>query len=272
MAAIDQNFDLELFKYEQFEDKFKPKKTTDDCHTPENIYNAVRDWACKRYGIDPAKVVRPFWPGADYQQTDYPDGCAVIDNPPFSIFKQIVQWYMARGIRFLLFSPGLTLFNSIWIGATTICTGNNITYENGAQVNTGFVTNMEDPDIAAMSCPELFRLVDEINTANQKIGKKKVTKLAFPDEIITAAKLNWLSIHGEAFTVRRKESAPIWKLDNYGKGIFGNGLLLSERAAAERAAAERAAAERAAAERAAAKRVHLSERELQLQKMLGGAK
>ena len=33
-----------------------------------------------------------------------------------------------------------------------------------------------------------------------------------------------------------------------GKGIFGSGLLLSERAAAERAAAERAAAERAAAQ------------------------
>ena len=40
--------------------------------------------------------------------------------------------------------------------------------------------------------------------------------------------------------------------------IFGGGLLLAERAAAERAAAERAAAER----------VPLSDRELQIQKMI----
>ena len=245
-------------EYELFVEKFKPKKTTDDCYTPENIYNAVRDFACKRYAIDPKKVIRPFWPGADYQRTNYPDGCAVIDNPPFSIFNQIVKWYMEREIRFFLFSPGLTHLSATNIGATAICPGLALTFENGAQINTGFVTNMENPDIVAMSCPELHRLIDEINTINQKIGKKKVTKLSFPDAIITAAKLNWFSIHGEAFTVMRNESAFIRKLDNYKEGIFGGGLLLAERAAAERAAAERAAAER----------VPLSDRELQIQKMI----
>ena len=28
--------------YEQFVDKFKPKKTTDDCMTPPLVYDAVR--------------------------------------------------------------------------------------------------------------------------------------------------------------------------------------------------------------------------------------
>ena len=48
--------------YEQFVEKFEPKKTTDDCYTPPLVYEAVKGWACREYGIDPARVVRPFWP------------------------------------------------------------------------------------------------------------------------------------------------------------------------------------------------------------------
>ena len=33
--------------YEEFVDKFKPKKTTDDCYTPDAIYEVVKDWAIK---------------------------------------------------------------------------------------------------------------------------------------------------------------------------------------------------------------------------------
>ena len=33
--------------YEEFVDKFKPKKTTDDCYTPDTIYEVVKDWAIK---------------------------------------------------------------------------------------------------------------------------------------------------------------------------------------------------------------------------------
>lgn len=49
--------------YEEFLEKFKPKKTTDDCYTPPLVYDAVKDWACAEYDIDPEKIVRPFWPG-----------------------------------------------------------------------------------------------------------------------------------------------------------------------------------------------------------------
>lgn len=51
--------------YEGFVEKFKPKKTTDDCYTPPAVYEAIKSWACKRYGIDPAKIVRPFYPGSE---------------------------------------------------------------------------------------------------------------------------------------------------------------------------------------------------------------
>jgi len=40
--------------YEEFVDKFKPKKTTDDCYTPGAIYEVVKDWAIKEmdWGAD----------------------------------------------------------------------------------------------------------------------------------------------------------------------------------------------------------------------------
>jgi len=90
--------------------------------------------------------------------------------------------------------------------------------------------------------------------------------------VLTAAKFGWLAKYGQAIAVRRDESLFIRQLDamkESGKGIYGNALLLSERAAAERAAAERAAAERAAAERAAATKWKLSDRERELVKSLG---
>lgn len=33
--------------YEEFVNKFKSKKTTDDCYTPDVIYKVVKDWAIK---------------------------------------------------------------------------------------------------------------------------------------------------------------------------------------------------------------------------------
>lgn len=33
----------QLSEYDAFVEKFKPKKTTDDCYTPANVYDAVAD-------------------------------------------------------------------------------------------------------------------------------------------------------------------------------------------------------------------------------------
>lgn len=86
-------------EYSAFVEKFKPKKTTDDCYTPENIFEAVAAWACKEYGFDPVQIVRPFWPGGDYERFDYPDGCVVLDNPPFSILAEICVFYNEHSLR-----------------------------------------------------------------------------------------------------------------------------------------------------------------------------
>ena len=78
-------------EYNQFLDKFEPKKTTDDCYTPDNIYNAVADWVAEEYGINREKFIRPFYPGGDYQNEEYADDCVVVDNPPFSIIAEIIR-------------------------------------------------------------------------------------------------------------------------------------------------------------------------------------
>ena len=54
-----------------------------------------------------------------------------------------------------------------------------------------------------------------------------------------------------------------------GKGLFGSGFLLSEKAAAEKAAAEKAAAEKAAAEKVNTNTWELSEREWTIVRGLG---
>ena len=87
-------------EYREFVDKFKPKKTTDDCYTPEPVYNTVRDWAITRYGLEGRQIIRPFYPGGDYAHASYPDGCVVIDNPPFSILAEIVDFYQSMHIPF----------------------------------------------------------------------------------------------------------------------------------------------------------------------------
>ena len=259
--------------YDEFVEKFKPKKTTDDCYTPPEVYEVIRDWACAEYGIDPAKVVRPFYPGGDYERFDYSGGKVVVDNPPFSILTQICEFYVNNGIPFFLFCSTLTGFGSKRLAMRTchIICGCQIIYENGASVNTSFVTSYGG-DVVAKTAPELRELVDAKVDELRKQGKTELPKYEYPDEVVTAAIMGRWSKYGVEFEVRRTDCLPISELDAQregGQSIYGNGLLLSERAAAERAAAERAAAERAAAERAAAQRFALSDREREIVRSLG---
>lgn len=51
--------------YENFVDKFKTKKTTDDCYTPPEVYNCVLRYVSEKCNIRGAEIVRPFYPGGD---------------------------------------------------------------------------------------------------------------------------------------------------------------------------------------------------------------
>ena len=244
-----------LLDYDGFVEKFKPKKTTDDCYTPKNVYDAVLGWVKNRYGLaDTTEIVRPFWPGKDYESESYPDGCVVVDNPPFSIMTKIVDFYNARSIRYFLFAPYLTNIGiGRGLGCCHVIAPWSVRYENGAEVATSFVTNL-DTETVAESAPDLRALIGKADDANRAVAKT-LPKYDYPDAVLSSTALGYLATHGTAFKVRRSECAFIRKLDAQGdKGIFGGGLLLSERAAAERAAAQK---------------WQLSDREKQIQAMLG---
>ncbi len=247
--------------YEGFLEKFEPKKTTDDCYTPANIYEAVRDWAVREYGLHGREIVRPFWAGGNYETFDYPAGCVVIDNPPFSILSKIVKFYYRNRVDYFLFSPYLTNFG---IGAgrdgvNHIIVPCTVTYKNGAKVDTCFVTNLGDDFIR--TAPDLMDAIQAAEDANGATRGTPLPKYEYPDAVITSARIGWLCKHHQPYRVKREDCAFIRKLDNQGgKAIFGAGYLLSQRAAAERAAAERAAAIK----------WQLSPREIEIQKMLGG--
>lgn len=91
-------------------EKFEGKRTTDDCYTPDIVYEAVADWVANEYSLDRKNFVRPFYPGGDYQAFKYKKNAVVVDNPPFSILSEILQWYDENGVKFFLFAPALTLF------------------------------------------------------------------------------------------------------------------------------------------------------------------
>ena len=228
-------------EYQEFLKKFEAKKTTDDCYTPDNIYDAVRDWAAEKYEIGNAAIVRPFYPGGDYKREKYPSGCVVIDNPPFSIISEICEWYTSKKINFFLFAPTLTLLGIMRGSANYVACGCGVVYENGASVNTSFVTNMGGNKIVAAA--DLREILDDENKKNLKKLHRKLPKYSYPDEVLTATMLCYMAAHGVSLEISERDAHFIRALDAQkasGKGLFGSGFLLSEKAAAEKAAAEKA--------------------------------
>ena len=231
--------------YEEFVEKFKPKKTTDDCFTPDLIYEAVAGYVADHYGLDRNNFIRPFWPGGDYEKEDY-SGKIAVDNPPFSILAKIRRFYLKNGIKYFLFAPALTIFSAT-IEDTAVFAGGKIEYGNGATVRTAFCTNFE-PDTLCRTAPELQKRISEAKEKISKEPKKKPPKYQYPDNVITAAKINAFSDHGVAFSIGRKSAHLIRRLDaqkRSKKAIFGSGFLISSKAAAEKAAAEKAAEKKA---------------------------
>lgn len=246
--------------YEQFIEKFQPKRTTDDCYTPQPVYEALLQWAASELHLEGRTIVRPFYPGGDYEHYDYPEGCVVIDNPPFSIYSRIVRFYLDRGIDFLLFAPGLTQM----VPGTDVCyltTMCDIIYENGAKVRTSFTTNLL-PGVRLWTAPALREAVqqaadDYIRTVRSDLYKCKKNgakaKYRWPDHLISSATVGKIAVRGVDLRISASECTYIRRAA--GIDLFGSALLLTEQAAARRAAADRAAAQQAEADRVAAERV-----------------
>ena len=242
MTFKPANKSLEEFEdYEKFVKKFSEthKKTTDDCYTPPEIYKAVFQWVKDEIGIpENSEIIRPFYPGGDYENEDYM-GKIVIDNPPFSILAKIIEFYQSKNIKFFLFAPGLTCMsgkNTAMENLTAVFAANtkSLRYENGAIVRTAFLTNMAG-DLKIWSSESLGVL---INSALAKMPpQKEKIKNIYPKNIITTSRMEY---YGD-LKINRKDTIPIKALDaqrKAGKSIFGNGFLLSTKATQDAEAAK----------------------------------
>lgn len=211
--------------YDGFVDKFRPKKTTDDCYTPPAVYDAILAWARSEFAIpEDAPVLRPFRPDGDYEAEDYPPGCYVVDNPPFSILSQIVRFYVSRGIHFFLFAPGLTLLSSsMHCNAVACCA--EIVYENGAKVKTSFLTDLGDYRVR--TAPGLRRIIEDI----QRAGRPSLPAYDLPNNLLTSARLERLSALGIDFRLRCDSCTIIRNIDSMkraGKGLYGAAVLFGK--------------------------------------------
>lgn len=239
--------------YEEFVEKFKPKKTTDDCYTPPVVYDAVADWVASEYGVERENFVRPFYPGGDYENYSYSKDTIVVDNPPFSILSKILDFYISKNIPFFLFAPNLTIFCCLRNrDCTALVTDTNIIYDNGANVKTSFLTNLEPQNLRIRTAPGLYQVVRKATETVQKETKKQLPKYTYPNYLVQSARIKAYSRYGIEFKVSKSESFFVSQLDvqkEKKKGIFGGGFLISEQCAAEKERADREQVEREMAER-----------------------
>lgn len=251
--------------YGEFTEKFKAKLTTDDCYTPVEVYEAVLGWLREKVDIEGCNIVRPFWPGGDYEAYDYKEDDVVVDNPPFSILAGILRFYQGKGIRFFLFGPQLTLFSSASSSLTYIPCACAVEYANGAKVNTGFISNLFG-DVLAMSAPDLRKRIKEAQEKAKGDASVSLPRYEYPPEVLTSSMLGYLSTHGVEFKVMRDEVSPVLlsalaSQKAVGKAIFGKGWLISEKKAAEKKAAEKIIVwELSEAEREAVRRISLDKK------------
>jgi len=248
--------------YDSFVKKFEIKKTTDDCHTPKEIYDGIKNYVVDKFSLQNNEIIRPFYPGLDYENTFYPENCVVIDNPPFSIISQIVKFYTKNDIKFFLFAPHLTLFDVFSKSNITYVVPNTyIIYENGANVKTSFVSNLYENDLKIVVDAKIYRIIEEIN----KKTKIKIPKYKYHNNVITVSRLANLAIKGVSFEFKINDIQGVDTLDSqkkYRKSIFGRGFFISELKAAELKAAELKAADDII-------EWELSEREKEIIKKLG---
>ena len=221
----------EVFEdYEGFVEKFKPKKTTDDCYTPAAVYTAVLDWVRANAAIDGRPIVRPFFPGGDYENFAYPENCVVVDNPPFSIITKIARFYQSKGIAFFLFAPHMTLFSAAAADWTQIIVDVQITYDNGAMVRTAFISNLFD-DTRILIVPDLG---DRLERLSKRPGST-LPKYEYPENLLTVSRLSRLVRCGRTIAISSRSLHRVSVLDAQrpsGRGVFGGGYICSDAVAA----------------------------------------
>lgn len=201
----------------------KKKRTSDDIMTPEANYEAVKNWAIDRFGLEGKRIVRPFWPGADYTTEEYDDDTIVIDNPPYSIERQIIRWYCQHNVRFFLYCNGLTAIHCYTTKSETLPVGlvlvkDSIAF-NESMVNVGFVTNLLEPGQLLLS----GTLNDAISKSQKRMNRGK--KRSYPEHIYTAAALGKLGRDGIDTMVQMNKYVTHTP---DGRHIYGGGIRIDD--------------------------------------------
>lgn len=229
--ALGQNVNNNSYK--DMKERHKVKKTTDDCYTPPEIYEAVKDWVIKEYDLKDVSIERPFWPDGDYTKYEYKENSVVIDNPPFSILSQIIRYYNEHNIKYFLFAPGMVF--STDDRNNYVITRVDVIYNEEIKIPTNFYTNLGDALIRTA-----LDLKEKIEDINKKIKKKTVRKKhQYPDNLITAATfpiITPIEIYRNEVIERVEQidhQKEFQKKEGKKYTIFGGGFLLST-AATER--------------------------------------
>ena len=235
--------------YESYIAKFKDKpKTTDDTFTPHDVYEAVLQYVGTVTDMTDKVVLRPFFPGGDYENAEYPANGVVIDNPPFSIFTKICRFYTMHNIPFFLFGPGLTIASCCKY-CTVVVVKKSIEFKNGAKVKCNFASNLYGNTMIT-TAPLLQDLLSACPSQNKKVN---LTKYKYPDELLSVSEMQTICNGGIEFSVSRDECELVYKLDMHPSkfNLFGDHFLISSAKSAEKEAAKKAA--KKAAEEAAKK-------------------
>lgn len=214
---------IETEEYRRFTDKFKADiihaKTTDDCYTPEEVYEVVFSHCVDTYGIDPEKVVRPFYPGGDYKKHDYSGGKVVIDNPPFSISSEIIDFYLENKIPFFLFTNGKTIYGKMKNDVRIVVVQEPVIFNNGASVNIGFVTNLDESGI------EYNLNIGREIKRSQGVKREKRTTHKYPENILCLGHYHSKLKETDLF-IPKKNLTYTQKAGNI--KIYGGGLILDD--------------------------------------------
>lgn len=186
------------------------------------------DWVIDKYNLqDDTKIVRPFYPGGNYKEFDYPTNCIVIDNPPFSILASIRKWYMKQGIKYFLFCPTFTSLYKKHEDCLVI-TERKITYTNGALVNTSFVTNLDDKN-AIVTAPDLSLLLKQAKSQEVKSSKRIEKK--YPKNVVSLVILGSLVRRGQSIAIPKNACCSIREIEaekEAGLKSFGRKLLVAD--------------------------------------------
>lgn len=213
-----------FYDYEGFVKKFERKKTTDDCYTPVAVYDAVLNYVRKKFNLGDAQIIRPFYPGGDYEHFNYPQNCVVVDNPPFSIFTPILRFYQKHKIKFFLFGPHLTISSNDTDTSYYIC-NNQIIYENGAVISTSFATNLDKENKIVIDS-ELITAIENAVKENKEV--KQTRKIKLPKNITSVALIGKIATQKVNLKIKKNECHFIRKCNNY--QIFGGGYVFSDNA------------------------------------------